>query len=584
MLRRLTSLLVVGSLILSLFPAVVVAQAKKLTLPDIPNPQVLTHPHEVGKFGGLHVQAQITDPRTFNYGVARETSSTEILAPVFDGLVEQNYITGEIEPALAESWTVSPDGKTWVFTLRQGVQWHDGKPLTVDDVVFSYQYIFTEGASSNYKDGLTFEGKPLQFRKLDERRVQFRTEKPVAVFLRQVGVPILPKHKLGEALAKGGAEFNRTWGINTPVREIVGTGAFVLQEYVPGQRVTYLRNSKYWKVDKAGNRLPYLTRYVLLIVPNLDAWRLKFLSKEIDVYGARPREYAEFKQMEQRENFTIYDGPEGFGSEFVVFNMNPTGVKPPKLNWFQDVRFRRALNHAIDRITVANQIYAGRATPAWGPVSIGNKLFYNPNLPTYPYDLARAERMLAEAGYRKGSDGVLRDPQGNIVEFVLSTNAENNDRVAIGNIVRQDWTKLGIRVTFAPEAFNTLVGKLTGTFNWEAIVIGLTGGIEPINGKNVWLSSGGLHMWWPNQEKAATEWEAEIDRLFNQAESEVNQAKRKELYFRYQQIAAEQVPFMYFAYPKTQPAVRNTLGNVTPIGLGGAIGPIESMYYKVVLR
>jgi len=577
-------IIVTAVVLVAVVGAPALTAAPKLTLPDIPNPKVVTYPHEVGKYGGVHVRAQITDPRTFNVIVAQETSSTDNLANIFDGLVEQNYITGEIEPALAESWTVSKDGRTWVFTLRQGVTWHDGKPVTADDVIFTFQAIFTEGVQTSSRDVLTFDGKPVRFRKLDDRRVEFRTEKPIGTFLRVIGASIVPKHKLADALAKGPAEFNRTWGVNTPPREIIGTGPFVMQEYVPGQRVTFLRNTKYWKVDKAGNRLPYLTRYVRLIVPNLDALRLKFLAKETDVYGARPREFSEFKQMERAENFTIYDGPETFGSEFVVLNQNPAGVKPPKLTWFQDTRFRKAINHAIDRATIANQIYAGRATPAWGPMSVGNKLYYNDKLPQYEYNLARAEQLLAEAGYRKGSDGFLRDAQGTIVEFTLSTNAENNDRVAMGNILRQDWTKLGIKVNYAPEAFNTLVGKLTGTFNWDAIIIGLTGGIEPVTGKNVWLSSGSLHMWWPKQEKAATPWEEEINRLFSQAESEVAQDKRKQFYLRWQQIVAEQVPILYFSYPKTQPAVRNTMGNVTPIGLQGVIQPIDTLYYKQVLR
>ncbi|HEV8353177.1 MAG TPA: ABC transporter substrate-binding protein [bacterium] len=582
MARRATVLVLVGALLLTLFASMAGVQGAP-SLSDIPNPKVMTRAAEIGKYGGVYVTAQITDPRTFNYIVAQETSSTAMLAPVFDGLVEQNYLTGEIEPALAESWTVSPDGRTWVFTLRQGVTWHDGRPVTADDVEFTYRAIFTQGVQTSFQDTLTFDGKPVAFRKLDARRVQFRTEKPIGLFLRVIGFPVLPRHKLADALSRGAAEFNRSWGVNTRPRDIIGTGPYVMQEYTPGQRVTYLRNTKYWKVDKRGQRLPYLTRYVRLIVPNLDALRLKFLAKETDTYAARPSEYADFKRQEQAGNFTIYDGPETFSSEFVVWNQNPKGVRDPKLSWFSDVRFRRALNHAIDRATIANQVYAGRATAAWGPVSNGNQLYWNPRLPQYAYDLNRAQQLLTEGGYTKGADGLLRDSKGNVVEFVLSTNAENNDRVAMGNILRQDWTKLGIRLTYAPEAFNTLVGKLVGTFNWESIIIGLTGGIEPGTGRNVWLSSGSLHMWWPNQEKAATAWETEVDRLFEQIAGEVDQAKRKELYFRWQQIVAEQVPLAYFTYPKTQPAVRNTLGNIK-IGLQGVIGEVDTMFYKTVLR
>ncbi len=575
--------LVVGGLIIALFAPSAIGQGATPKLPDIPNPKVATAAPEIGKFGGTYVVATISDPRTFNPIVAQESSSTQATAPIFDGLVDTNYLTGENEPALAESWEVSKDGRTWTFTLRQGIRWSDGKPLTVDDVVFTFQAIFADGVQSSYRDTLTFEGKPLRVRKLDDRRVQFSTEPPVGVFLRLIGAPIIPKHKLADALAKGGAEFNKTWGVNTPPSEIVGTGVFVMQSYVPGQRMTYLRNTRYWRVDKAGNRLPYLTRFVRLIVPNLEAQRLKFQAKETDSYSARPREYAEFKQGEQAGNYTIYDGPETFGTgDFLAFNLNPAGVSPPKLTWFQDVRFRRALNYAIDRNTIVQQIAAGRATPAWGPVSIGNTLYYNPKLPRYPYDLARAQQLLSEAGYRKGPDGFLHDPQGNLVEFSLTTNAGNTDREAEGNILRQDFTKLGIKVNFAPEEFNSLVGKLVGTFKWDAIIISLSGGgSEPATGRNVWPSSGSLHLWHPKQGKPATDWEAEIDRIFDGAIREVDQKKRAQLYFRWQEIIATQAPVLFFTNSKTQPAVRNTLGNIK-IGLEGATGELDTLFYKGV--
>lgn len=552
-------------------------------LPDIPNPAVAELAPEIGKYGGTFVVSSISDPRTFNPVVVQDTASGAVTGLIFDALVDQNYITGEIVPGLAESWTVSRDGRTWTFTLREGVRWRDGKPLTTDDVVFSLETIFTPGVEGSTKDQLRWQGKQLRWRKLDARRIQLITPSeicPVGLFPRLIGgLDVIPKHKLADVLAKSPAEFNRTWGINADGKDIVGTGPYVLQSYVPGQRVTMLRNSTYWTVDKKGNRLPYLLRYVILTVPSTDVARLKFLAGETDTYGALAREFAELKQQEKAGNFTIYDGPEGFGSEFLVLNQNPAGVSPPKLTWFQDVRFRRALNHAVDRATIVQQVNAGRATPAWSPVSVGNKLYWSDKVAQYPYNLDRAQQLLAEAGYRKGPDGFLRDAQNNIVEFTLSTNAGNVTREAIGNILRQDFTKLGIRVTFAPESFPSLVGKLTGTYKWEAIIIGLTGGIEPGTGRNVWLSSGDLHMFRPNQTQPATAWEAEVDKIFEAVACEVDQNKRKALYARWQEIVATEVPFMYFANPKTQPAVRNTLGN-TRLGLQGATGELITRYYK----
>lgn len=552
----------------------------RLALPDIPNPKVAIDAPEIGRYGGTLVNAQVSEPRTFNPVIVTDASTGAVLGPIFEGLVEANYLTGEIEPSLAESWTLSPDRRTWTFTLRQGVRWSDGRPLTIDDVTFSLRVVFTKGVQSTTVDLLTFGGKPVRWKALDDRRIAFTTDEPQGFFLRLLqDLVIIPAHRLQAALAKGGVAFNAAWGVNTPPREIIGTGPFVMQAYAFGQRVTYSRNPNHWRVDRAGNRLPYLNRYVLQFVPNLDAEKLKFLAKETDLYSARPREYAEFRAGEAAGNYTVYDGPETFSSEYLVFNQNPRGVKPPKLVWFQDARFRRALNHAVDRQAIARQIYAGRATPAWSPVSIANRRYYNPNVRKYPYDLARAQDLLAAAGFAKDAGGALRDAGGNAVTFELNTVAQNADAVAIGNIVRQDFEKLGIRVLYSPEPFATLVTKLDNTFKWDAIIIGLTGDSEPGTARTYWMSSGSLHDWNPRQVKPATVWEAEIDRLFEQVAREVEPEKRRALYWRWQEIVADQVPVMFFTNPKTQPVVRNALGN-TRLGLQGATGRLEWRYYR----
>ncbi len=575
---RLLVAVVAVSLSIAAPPAL--AQTGKVSLPDVPNP--MTMEAEPGRFGGTFVTTSISDPRTFNPIVAQETSSTGPLGYLFEALVETNRLTTEVEPNLAESWTVSKDGKTWQFKLRKGVMWTDGKPVTAADVVFTLDAAFTAGVQSSLPDVLTIAGKKIGYKKIDDLTVEFKTDEPFGPFLRTIGFSIVPKHKLEAALKQGAAEFNRTWGVNTGPGELVGFGPFVMHSYVPGQRILFVRNAKYWKVDKKGQRLPYLARLVIEIVTNQDAARLKFLAKETDTYAARPREFAELRTQQQGGNFTIFDGPPTFGTEFVVFNMNPTGLRPPKLTWFQNLKFRQAVSHAVDRDAIIRQVYAGRATAQFGPVSPANKFFFNPNTRKVPYDLARAESLLREAGFTKGADGLLHDPAGNIVEFTLTTNAGNTDREAIGNLVRQDLTKLGMRVTFAPEAFNTLVGKLVGTFNWDAIIIGLTGGLEPHNGQNVWKSSGSLHMWWPKQEKPATDWETEIDRIFDQAATTVDQNKRKSLYNRWQEIVSDQSPIIYFTTTLTQPAFRNTLANFSPAPL--AFYDVETIYYRTPYR
>jgi peptide/nickel transport system substrate-binding protein len=544
-------------------------------------PGVLTPAPEIGQYGGALVAAQIGEPRTFNPIVAAEDASANLLAPIFEGLVEANILTGEIEPALAESWTVSPDGRMQTFTLREGVQWSDGQPLTVDDVAFTLGAIFTDGVQSPLLDLLTIDGKPVRYRTLDDRRIRFTTDKPAGLLLRLLTfVKIVPRHQLASTLARGGAELNKAWGVTTPPQEIVGTGPFVLQSYTPGGRAIYLRNARYWRVDAKGNRLPYLTRYEVMIVPTRDDKRQKFVAGESDLYDARPQEYADFSGQQKAGNYTIHDGPETLSALFLMFNQNPAGLAAPKLTWFQDVQFRRALNYAIDRTAIVERVYAGRATPAWGPVSPVNTLYWHRDLPSSPYDLGRAQEMLAASGYRKGGDGILRDAQGTVVAFALSTISGNPDHDAIATILRQDFAKLGIQVTVTPEGFNTFVGQLLGTYQWEAVIAQLLGKIEPgVGAQDVWVSSGPLHLWSPKQERPATSWEAEIDQLFDQIGHEVHQTERAALYRRWQEIVATQLPQMYFAYPKTQLAVRNTVGNVQ-LGLGDAVGSLSTLYRK----
>jgi peptide/nickel transport system substrate-binding protein len=570
-----------GLVLLALGTVLAAAQAPEPKSPGPASPGVLTQAPEIGQFGGALVTAQISEPRTFNPIVASEGSSTNLLAPIFEGLVEQNIVTGAIEPALAESWTVSPDGRMHTFTVREGVQWSDGQPVTVEDIVFTLGAVFTDGVQTPLADLLAIDGKPVRYRTLDERRIRFTTDRPAGLLLRLLtSLKIIPRHRLASALARGGAEFSKAWGIGTPPQEIVGTGPFTLQSYTPGGRVTYLRNARYWRVDAKGNRLPYLTRYEVMIVPTHEDKRLKFVAGESDVYDARPQEYTDFLQQQRAGNYTIHDGPEALSAQFLMFNQNPAGLTAPKLTWFQDVQFRRALNYAIDRKAIAERVYAGRASPAWGPVSPVNTLYWHRDLPQSPYDLSRAQEILASAGYRKGDDGLLHDAQGTAVAFVLSTISGNAEHDAIATILRQDFAKLGIQLTVTPEGFNTFVGKLLGTYQWEAVIAQLLGKIEPgVGGGDVWVSSGPLHLWYPKQERPATSWEAEIDQLFDQIGREVHQTQRAALYRRWQEIVAAQLPQMYFAYPKTQPAVRNTVGNVQ-LGLGDAVGTLSTLYRK----
>ncbi|MFH0965488.1 MAG: ABC transporter substrate-binding protein, partial [Planctomycetota bacterium] len=406
-----------------------------------------------------------------------------------------------------------------------------------------------------------------------------------APFLRGMSQEIVPRHVL-EKSWKDGA-FNSTWGVNTPPGKMVGSGPFILVEYRPAERVVLERNPRYWRKDAVGKVLPYLDRVIHVIVQDTNVALLKFRSGEVDLYGMRGVDVQVLAPTRVQENFTIYDAGPSLGSSFLVFNENPGKdekgrpfVEPRKLKWFRNVLFRRACSHAIDRNAIIETLMNGWGYPQYGPMTVSEGFFYNVDTPKYEYDPAKAKELLQSLGLVDyNGDGILEDPRGKNVEFNLFTNAENDVRIRITNSIRKDLENVGIRVNFLPLEFNALVTKLgSPPYDWEAILLGLTGGPEPHFGQNVWHSSGQLHEWYPQQESPDTPEEAEIDRIFAAAVQELDPAKRKALYDRWQVIAAEQQWMIYTVSPASLTAVRNKFGNLDPRPIGGMLHNLDELY------
>ncbi len=328
---------------------------------------------------------------------------------------------------------------------------------------------------------------------------------------------------------------------------------------------------------------------MVLVVPSLDVELLKFLEGSTDVYDMRGMDYALLKPKEKSGNFKIYDLGPDLGSSFVVFNENSgsnpkTGkpfVEPHKLAWFRDVRFRQAVAYAVDRRKIIEIVKNGLGYPQYSSESPAIGLFYCADVRKYDYNIPKAKALLKEAGFEdRNSDGILEDKDGRPLEFTLYTNADNTERVDVAAIIRRDLENLGMKVNFQLVEFNTLVSKLTSTFDWDAIVLGLTGTVEPHFGQNVWLSSGQLHMWYPQQKTPATSWEKRIDEIFSAGAQELNEQKRKTYYDEFQKIVADEVPMVYTALGARLAAVRNRFGNLKPSPISGVLHNLEEIYIR----
>ncbi len=541
---------------------------------------------QIGTYGGYLVLDSISNPKSFNPIIAQETSTTAITQYIFEGLTRISGITDEPEPNLAESWDISPDGLTWTIHLRKGVKWNDGEPLTADDVVFTYKdLVYNKDLPSSSRDIFTVEGKEFDVSKVDDYTVTFRTPLKFSPFLRGLTQEILPKHILEKSVKEG--TFNSTWGVDSKLSDIVGTGPFMLERYEASQRVVLKRNPLYWRTDAKGNHLPYLDGVIILIVSDINASLLKFKDGETDFYGMTGPDYPILKPLETEKGFTVYSLGPGLGTNFILFNEDPeknpqTGrpfLDPIKLKWFTDVDFRRAVAYALDRQSMIDLVMNGLAYPQYSAMSPSASYYYNADVVKYDYNPAKSREILAAAGFiDRNGDGYVEDPEGNKVEFNLFTNAENVIRVKLADIIRKDLETIGMQVHFTALEFNNLVDKLSSTMDWDCILLGLTGGSEPYFGKNVWYSSGQLHMWYPREPKPATPWEARIDQIFNTAVQELDRENRRKLYDEWQLIVSEQVPLIYTVLPDTLIAVRNKFGNLYPTPLGGAFHNIEEIY------
>lgn len=528
---------------------------------------------EPGKYGGKLTLATIQDPKTFNYWVSGETSSSDILGELYESLNNRNAYTLKFEPALAELPQISEDGLTYTYTLKEGLKWSDGQPITADDVTFTLDVIMDPKTETIMREGMlvdvtqpdgTIKRQPFTYRKVDDRTVEFKLPQKFAPAESIFSFPIAPKHKL-ESPWKAG-KFNSTWGVNTNPKELIASSAWTISEYVPGQRLIYKRNPYYWRKSAEGKQLPYLDTYTVLFVPDLNAAALKFQNGETDALGVPPSIYPEIKKNEASGDYKVIDRGPGWGFAFLGFNMNPnSSVDKNLISLFQDVRFRRAVSHAVDRQRMIDDIYRGFGVPGWGPVSPANKVFYNDNVPKYPYDLEKAKALLTEIGLKDSDGNKFLEYNGKEVKFNILIPSGVEPTTQAATVITDDLRKIGINAQFSPADFNDMVRRLdSAPYDWQSVMIGFTGGPEPYDGSNIWRSSGPSHQWWPKQKKPATPWEAEIDKLWTQGAQELDLEKRKQIYNRWQEIVAEQQPFIFTVVTNQNSALRNRLGNLKP--------------------
>ena len=336
--------------------------------------------------------------------------------------------------------------------------------------------------------------------------------------------------------------------------------------------------------------MPYLDQLAFEVVPDANQAMTRMSQNSLDIFDRiRATDYVSL--LNSAGPAKAYDLGPGLGVDHIIFNLSRTNKegKPVgdavKQAWFSDKRFRQAVSAAVDRTTIATKTLQGLATPLYGFVTPANHDWIDPNLPKPTYDLKRAEELLTEAGFvKRGTPEApeLFDAKGNRVEFSLLVPAENEPRKLMAAVVQEDLAKLGIKMNVTPVESNKLGAAAGATYDYEAMLFGLTpSGVEPTTYANFVLSGSDIHQWQPSQKTPATEWEAKVDKLFAEQAREGDPKKRSAIFNEIQQIFADETPVVPIVARHVITAANNRVGNYSPSPIFPfSIWNVEELFVK----
>lgn len=464
-------------------------------------------------------------PNTLNPITAPDIVSRSAIDMIFDGLVAADD-RSELRGRLATGWEVSPDGKEWTFHLRQGVRWHDGQGLTAADVKFTYDTVVDPNskptvAKADYAALQRVEAP-------DPFTVRFRLSRPDASFLSRLTLGIAPSHLLeGQDLA------------TTPFNlHPIGSGPFMFDSWAQGESMILKRNPDYFGAK------PKIDRLIWKIVPDSNVLALQASRGEVD--GAPVFSPKDATAIRDSGKMALHETLEG-NTQISLQLKNPL---------FQDVRVRQGLAYAIDVQALVDKIMMGAATPATSDL-LPNSWAYNPNVPAYRYDTAKARSLLAEAGWKPGPDRILTR-SGQRFEITLMTDAGQKVREQVMLAVQQYWADLGLDVKTGVQERNSFVFNRVLNGDFDAVLLQSSVQIDPDLSRRFHTNS------IRNGQNFISYSNPEVDSLLDQGLATSDQERRRQAYFEMQRILATDLPQISLFYPKTMYAFKPGLQGIKP--------------------
>lgn len=489
--------------------------------------------------GGQLIEGTFADAKTLNSVLESDTSSGRVIDLMFNGLVLVDPTTVQPAADLATKWDISGDGLTYTFTLGDGINFQDGQALSSADVKLTYDLLMNKATNSPRTSELTDRVKTVDAK--DPKTVVFTLNHPTAPFLvSNAGYGILPQHILKDVDPAGLAQSDFSTGKKGVT---IGTGPFQFDEWVKDDHMTLVKYDGYFK------GAPNLDKYIYKVVPNQTVISAQLKTGEIDFGGIQP---ADLQGMQSQSNVNVvaYDT---FSFTFYAYQLDAS-----KSDLFQDKGVRQALFYALDRKAMVDAIYFGQAVVAIGTEPTLSWA-YAPDQITlkYDYDVDKANQLLDQAGWAKGSDGI-RAKNGKKLSFSVWTNAGNEVREQFVTIFQQQWKKIGVDAKPQTQEWNAFLDRITSSHDFEIFLVGFQWDVDP-DQSTMWSSdayNGGFNM-----NKYSN---PQVDKILKDALETSDVSKRKQLYIQMQNLVLDDLPSPILVFPKALAVLNKRVHNLFP--------------------
>jgi peptide/nickel transport system substrate-binding protein len=486
--------------------------------------------------GGSFVRALPADAVTLNPVIASDQISFLVYKWIFDPLLDMD---SDMKPVgvLAESWKNSPDNRTTTFHLRKGVRWHDGKPFTADDVVFTYEACMDPKVDAINKRP-AFE-PVAKVEKVDELTVRVTWTKPYAPGLAAWVLYIMPKHVYGYPRGKG-EEFNKNPKNAAPV----GTGPFLFGEWRRGDRVVLNANADYF----AGR--PHLDQIVFRTIPQGQTQFAAYKTGQLSLTNLTAEQWKEVASDPAfARSSWIFEYP---SRQFFYIGWNMDGSNP----FFADRRVRQAMTYAMNRQGVVAKILDGHGQVATGPFYPGG-YEYNPAVKPYPYDAAKAAALLDEAGWKDIKGTGVREKDGMPLSFECLVPAEVDMFSRWLEIFQQDLRRVGVEMKIRKVEWSVFLDR-TNRHQFQACLSGWNLGDDPDPFQLLHSSQGKLMPSGTGVGQNDVSYaNPAVDRLIEEEQSTFDREARRKALWKIHELVAEDQPHTYLLFGSQMTAVKN---------------------------